>query len=183
MVVETEPAFHYVCTRGEAWTLVEGEDRFWVSNCGCRESRGNCGRSRMDLCLLFQGDAGASGSGLHEVSRAEVEAIFREAREKHLVSRPFRSEDRSRVDGICFCCDDCCGYFTGPEENPACGRGPSIERTDQVLCANCGTCVEVCHFQARRLAGYELKVDRGRCYGCGLCTEACEQGAIGMAPR
>jgi hypothetical protein len=32
-----EPHFHYVATLGEARELVDRFDKFWVSNCGCRE--------------------------------------------------------------------------------------------------------------------------------------------------
>jgi len=32
-------AMHYVCTHEKARQLVQTQQRFWVSNCGCRESR------------------------------------------------------------------------------------------------------------------------------------------------
>jgi len=174
---------HYVCTLGEARELVAQNARFWVSNCGCREDRGHCDRSRVDLCLMFGGDFSSSGSGLHEASRAEVEGILQETESKRLVSRPFRNEqDRSLVDGICFCCDDCCGYFLHPDEE-VCDKGRFIEETDLDACTGCGDCVEVCHFGARRMDEGALLIQRENCYGCGLCADVCPAACISMVER
>ena len=173
---------HYVCTREEFRAILKHHDRFWVSNCDCREgSDTGCKRSRKDLCLMFEGDTGSSGSGKREVSRAEVEAILLEAEEKHLVTRPFRSDDRTRVDGSCFCCDDCCGYFLNPDEK--CDKGAMVESTRPEDCTDCGACVDVCHFKARRMADGKLVVDREQCYGCGLCRDVCPTDCIEMVPR
>jgi len=181
-MAETNPAFHYVCTRGQAWDLVKGRERFWVSNCDCRESRGGCKRSRMDLCLQFRGETAAQGSNKHEITLAEVEEIFREAERKRLVTRPFRCEDDLTVtDGICFCCDDCCGYFLNREER--CDKDVCIELTDMKLCTHCGICEEVCYFRARRMDGDTLAVNREECYGCGLCEHVCPEDCIQMTPR
>ena len=179
-----EPAFHYVCTREQAWGLVEGQDRFWVSNCGCREGREEgCRRSRMDLCLMFRGDiAGSGGSGKREVSLEDVRGFFREAQKKHLVTRPYRDEEtKTRVDGICFCCDDCCGYFIGEDE--VCDKGDLIEKTDLASCTHCGLCADVCYFGARRMRDGRLAVNREHCYGCGLCVDVCPAECIEMDAR
>jgi len=121
------PSQHYVCTFEEAVELIEACPRFWVSNCGCREQKGECKRSRVDVCLQFAEATGADGSGIREIGRDEVDEILREAREKHLVARPFR-DSGGAVEGICFCCDDCCGYFLDPTER--CDKGRMVERTD-----------------------------------------------------
>ncbi len=181
---DKELAFHYICTRDKARELVKAHDRFWVSNCGCREERGGkCSRSRIDLCLLFNPHFSGTGSEYKEISRSEVEEILREAEEKHLVTRPFRNEEnRSVTDGICFCCDDCCGYFVHPDEYK-CDKGDQIELTDEDRCANCGSCVDVCYFSARTMDEERLAVDREACYGCGLCIDVCPQNSISMVKR
>jgi len=179
---EKDLAFHYVCTREQAKDLVTEHNKFWVSNCGCRESHGKCTRSRVDLCLIFREDVGTSGSRKKEISNVEVEEIFKEAKEKHLVTRPFRNEKNMKeTTGICFCCDDCCAYFLNPDEK--CDKGGFIERTDQNLCNNCGECEEVCYFKARKMDSDELFVDRSNCYGCGLCLDACPEDCIEMVQR
>lgn len=172
-------AFHYVCTRDEARTLVEKHNRFWVCNCGCREAKGKCNRSRIDLCLYFRDDIWVSGKGFKEIPKSNVAEIFKEAEEKHLVTRPFRNEkNMSEIGGICFCCDDCCEYFTKPDEK--CDKGKSIEKTDQEKCSDCGLCVDVCYFQARKMDDEKFVVERENCYGCGLCIDVCPEDCIKM---
>jgi len=171
--------FHYVCTHEDAKKLIAGHQRFWLSNCGCREGRGTCARSRIDLCLMFRGDLNASGSGMREISPDDVKAILREAKDKNLVSRPFRNEkDRTVTEGICFCCDDCCGYFLNPEE--VCDRGTHVEKTDMQQCNDCGICADVCYFGVRSMEDDKLLLKHGNCYGCGLCVDACPEECIEM---
>ncbi|MBU0491419.1 MAG: 4Fe-4S binding protein [Chloroflexi bacterium] len=177
----TNLAMHYVCTPPQARALVEAHSQYWVSNCGCREGRQRCARSRWDLCLMFTPADPGSGSGKREASRADVESILREAQDKHLVARPFRNEARTATDGICFCCDDCCGYFLAPPE--PCDPGDQVTVTNWDQCSQCGLCVDVCYFAARRLNGAELLVEPARCYGCGLCVAVCPEDCIQMAPR
>ncbi|HVP58512.1 MAG TPA: 4Fe-4S binding protein [bacterium] len=172
---------HYVCTPEKAEELVGAHDRFWVCNCGCREAHGGCGRSRMDVCLMFNPADPGSGSGKREISSEEAWAILEEASDKHLVTRPFRNEDRTATDGICFCCDDCCWYFVRPEEK--CDKGELVAQTDWDSCTHCGACVDVCYFKARKLDGGKLVVDLAACYGCGLCRDVCPEECVEMVPR
>jgi Pyruvate/2-oxoacid:ferredoxin oxidoreductase delta subunit len=173
-------AMHYVCTRDEAGELIASARDYWVSNCGCREGRGTCSRSRHDVCLMFA-DAGASGTGKRRIDRETAEGILDEARSCGLVARPFRDESRTATEGICFCCDDCCGYFLDPTEK--CEKGALIERTAREACTDCGLCVDVCHFGARRMASGSLGVRSEQCYGCGLCADACPEECVNMVAR
>jgi Na+-translocating ferredoxin:NAD+ oxidoreductase subunit B len=174
---------HYVSTHEEARKLAFAHDHFWVSNCGCREgNKAGCQRSRIDICLMFRNDIGASGTGIKEIPITEVVAIFDEAINKKLVTRPFRNDtDKNVSDGICFCCDDCCGYFMDKSE--ICDKGKLIESTEMELCNFCGECVAVCHFDGRKLVGDELVVTSSNCYGCGLCVESCPENAIRLVKR
>lgn len=173
-------AKHYVCTLQEARQLVKERDEYWISNCGCREDRGGCGRSRLELCLMFC-DIPASGSGKHRASAGEVEEILREAADAHLVPRPFRNDERTGIDGICFCCDDCCAYFLDPTE--PCDKGASIEHTRLESCTRCGSCTEVCHFGARAMNQDSLVIETEKCFGCGLCADVCPENCIGISAR
>jgi Fe-S-cluster-containing hydrogenase component 2 len=178
-----EQPLHYVCTRERAREIVDSRDKFWVSSCGCRVSRGKCERSRVDVCLEFLPQTAAEGAGRREASRADVEAILREAEEKHLVTRPFRDmATKSETEGICFCCDDCCGYFIDPG-GYACDKGEKIEKTDMAKCTHCGLCADVCYFGARKMVGGELILHRDACYGCGLCVDVCPEDCIELVSR
>jgi ferredoxin len=180
--MDDEDYFHFVCTREEARTIIDHHSLYWVSNCGCREGGSGCSYSRMDVCLFFDPEMGGTGSGLKEVDRNFVEGILKEAEETHLVSRPFHYEDdKTRIQGICFCCDDCCYYFI--EGNELCGKGTFIEKTDSKSCIGCGACVEACSFGARTLREGRLEILRDACYGCGLCVDVCNQESINMVKR
>jgi ferredoxin len=178
---QQELHMHYVCTHDEAKKLMESHDQFWVSNCGCREPKGNCARSRMDVCLMFSGDGGSSGSGKKEITTAQAWAILDEAETGHLVTRPFRDDAKTGTDGICFCCDDCCGYFL--DKNEICDKGKFIENTDKDSCTLCGDCVDTCYFKAREVANAEMIVNKDECYGCGLCAQVCPEKCIEMIAR
>ncbi len=177
------PVSHSVCTKDEAREMVGIRDRFWVSTCWCRAERGKCARSAMEVCLSFREDSPADPSGMKEVSRDEVLALIDDARERGLVSRMFaRKGDDGGIEGICFCCDDCCAFFTGrTEERPA--RGRFIESTIEGCCSSCGMCERACRFGARMMDEGELVVVRHRCNGCGVCAETCPTNCIEMLPR
>lgn len=174
-------SMHYVSTRQQAWEMVQTHDHFWVSNCGCRENRGFCSRSRMDLCLTFDADAETSGSGKKAADLATVNQIFSDAFAAHLVTRPFRNPTRTAEDGICFCCDDCCEYFTNPAET--CDKGTKIAVSSLDTCLDCDVCTEYCYFGARVRVDDRLVVDPDKCYGCGICADVCTSGCIQMVDR
>ncbi len=170
---------HYVCTHDQARALIARHDRFWIANCGCRESHGDCKQSRVDVCLWFRHDLSTNFTGVHEAEAAEVERLLSEAQSKRLVARPFRDgKGRSVTEGICFCCADCCEYFQNPSEQ--CDKGSLRELTDLDACTLCGVCIDECHFGARSLVDDNMLVDDDKCYGCGLCVEVCPEDCIEM---
>ncbi|MFH1866267.1 MAG: 4Fe-4S binding protein [Candidatus Eisenbacteria bacterium] len=178
---EREIPLHYVCTRDEARTIFDEHENFWISDCGCREERGECRRSRRDVCLYVVPEFPPTGGNHREVSRAEADALLLLAEQSHLVTRPFRGYvDRSRTEGVCFCCDDCCGYFQADDE--PCDKGASIASTTDA-CNHCGECVRVCYFGARTTVDGALVVDGNKCYGCGLCADVCATDCIAMMGR
>jgi Pyruvate/2-oxoacid:ferredoxin oxidoreductase delta subunit len=133
----------------------------------------------MDVCLSFT--KSDNDSGEREITLKEVEDLLQEAQTSHLVARPFRNETRIAADGICFCCDDCCGFFLDPEEK--CDKGAFIEETDVMRCELCGACADVCYFKARDVDADGMGINRLKCYGCGLCADVCPEGCIQMVPR
>jgi Pyruvate/2-oxoacid:ferredoxin oxidoreductase delta subunit len=182
-MTEDARAMHYVCTHQEAAELIAAHDRFWIMNCGCRESRGAiCARSCIDVCLTFDEVTAASGTGKRAVTRDEVAALQARSHDAHLVIRPFRGiDDRTVTEGICHCCDDCCGYFLDSDERR--DKGSRSEKTDLTTCDHCASCVTFCHFGARSMVDGRLEIERNACYGCGVCVEACPIDAIVMEVR
>lgn len=169
-----EKNMHYVTTHAQARELALKFSQWSVSDCGCRKGNPNgCKRSATDVCLSFSNDGfGSTGEHIKILDRNGLEEIFKMATKCRLVTRPFRDyETRTKDEGICFCCDDCCGYFLDGTES--CDKGTLIESTSQE-CTNCGGCVDSCYFKARALVAGKLVVDKERCYGCGLCVDVCE---------
>ncbi|MDD2715038.1 MAG: 4Fe-4S binding protein [Candidatus Wallbacteria bacterium] len=174
---------HYVAAMEEAAALISKQKCFEVMVCGCRKGKGKCSQSRMDVCLIFSSDSKGSGKdGRRVLSKAEVDELMQHAALKHLVARPFRDpKHKEVVEGICFCCADCCGYFLNREE--PCDKGSLIQETDQGSCTDCGICVEFCYFGARKIKDGKLAVDFEECYGCGLCAAACPVGCVKLQKR
>lgn len=52
-------------------------------------------------------------------------------------------------------------------------------------CVGCGSCVEVCKFDAMKMDDGNVIIDTEKCTGCGACAnkESCVQGIIRMIPR
>jgi Na+-translocating ferredoxin:NAD+ oxidoreductase subunit B len=173
---------HCVCTYEEAEAHIRTARSFWISPCVCRDGGPGCKRSRHEVCLGFVKEAVSQPSKARGISRADAEASFRYAKEKGLVPRPFRSaKDKNVTEGLCFCCDCCCTYLAGGDDDY--DKGIFIEKTDVARCTHCGTCEPVCYFGARPMAGGELALDRDRCAGCGLCVPSCPEACIEMVDR
>lgn len=181
---DKELALHFVCTYEEAKRLIEKNDSFWISDCGCREERSGCKRSRVDVCLGFKQDTTSTTTGLRKTTKNDALATLEEAQDKKLIARPYRNKDRTEVDGICFCCDCCCGYFVSSKKDEyVCDKGEYIEDTDLDSCTHCGECVDVCYFNARNMVDDRLVITRQKCYGCGLCSTVCPESVIRMWKR
>jgi dihydroorotate dehydrogenase subfamily 1 len=63
------------------------------------------------------------------------------------------------------------------------GQAPLEFLFQPELCTECGRCVTVCAYGARRLApGRQMRLDRELCRSCGLCVSTCSPGALGVRP-
>lgn len=169
-----EKNMHYVTTYQQAKDLAHKFEKWSVTDCGCRKGNSQgCKRSPVDVCLTFSDDGyGSTGQGRRILDRQALDELFVLAQKNRLVTRPFRDyETKSKDEGICFCCDDCCSYFLSEDE--PCDKGTLIEKTSEE-CVHCGGCVDICYFKARKMVDGQLIVDKERCYGCGLCVDECQ---------
>ncbi len=60
--------------------------------------------------------------------------------------------------------------------------GSATARIDAGRCTLCGTCYELCRFNAILKGKASFRVNDIRCEGCKLCMHACPKGAIGLMP-
>ena len=173
---------HYVCTYSEAVRFIAGARTFWVSPCICRDGGDGCKRSRHEVCLGFVKRGVSQPATARKITRDEAVALRRYAQKKGLVPRPYRNAEKKNVtEGLCFCCDCCCTYIAGGDEDY--DKGREIERTDLARCTHCGACEAACYFGARPMDGDKLALDRDRCAGCGLCVGSCPEECIEMIQR
>lgn len=169
-----------VSTLAEAREIISAKSAFWHGNCSCREERGSVCKKGLHVCLGFTPPAVSSASGSNRLpaTREEVEKLLHFAKTEKLVPRPYYN-DNSEVTAICFCCPCCCGVIKAKADV----AGKFMEVTDAANCANCGACVPVCYFGARKIEDGILKIDIKNCFGCGICVAECPTGAISMVKR
>lgn len=53
-------------------------------------------------------------------------------------------------------------------------------KIDEEICVNCGTCKEVCRFDAIEVVDAQHRVDPISCEGCWYCSRVCPSNAISM---
>jgi len=59
---------------------------------------------------------------------------------------------------------------------------PITAYVDEIMCAGCGLCEQVCEYRALKLDPYRkvMRVNEALCKGCGACNAACPSSAISL---
>lgn len=75
------------------------------------------------------------------------------------------------------------GVARADESQPITGKPVITPAVDQKMCRGCGTCVEVCEFEAIALKEqssgvFTSQVNEELCRGCGICVAHCPSGAL-----
>ncbi len=170
-----------------------------LRTCPCRES-GECQNHSIEYGCIFMGDdtknmaldpeegyVATKEQALEHLRNAMADGLVPlmgrnvgEAENGHGV------KDTGRFLSGCFCCECCCigvrlrqyGAAAGMEgEGSGSIEGMKI-KVDLDKCDGCGTCVETCPFNFRRVVDGKSTVDPDQCIGCGRCVEVCPHEAI-----
>ena len=59
---------------------------------------------------------------------------------------------------------------------------PITSVVDELMCAGCGLCEQVCEYRALKIDPYKkvMTVNEALCKGCGACNATCPSGAISL---
>lgn len=108
-----------------------------------------------------------------------VQLLEDEHNRGHLQAAYFKDVMLGRFYAICNCCKCCCGAIEVMTRHGLSMITSSgyLAQVDEISCAACGTCEEVCAFHAIQVDDFS-RVDWQRCMGCGVCESQCPNNAI-----
>lgn len=163
--------------------ILKNPDHIAVLDCPCRVvSENPC--LPLDVCLIV-GEPFASLIVDHHPQKARritceeaQEIIKAEDGRGHVHHAFFKDAMLERFYAICNCCRCCCGAMQIQRRGMAM-LAPSgyVAQIEQALCLTCGTCEEICPFEAISVND-TTHVDIEKCMGCGICMTHCQEDAI-----
>ncbi len=164
--------------------ILQNPDHIVALECPCRAAKENpC--TPLDVCLIV-GEPFASFIYEHHPGRSrwihqsEAVKILEAERDRGHVSHAFFKDAMlERFYAICNCCECCCGAMHKHKNGiPMLASSGYVCVSEKMRCIGCGTCEEICQFQAVTVAdGYSVIHYEG-CMGCGVCVEHCTQEAL-----
>ena len=165
---------------------------FSIGYCYCRKKHQNCDNP-INTCIGLGIPPGQSLYDIHTkreffkaVSKEEIIELLNDCDDRGLVHQVIYFPSPNFYYVICNCCTCCCEPLSNYKKFllPKIIKADFIEVTDTSNCTNCGNCIEICPFDARKLdSNKTLIVDRERCFGCGVCVRKCPVNAIKLIKR
>lgn len=183
-----------VMTLEEMLDFIDGmpdEHRIAVGPCRCRLATHACDHPLETDIVIMTGTQiwlDLFPRDYHVISKEEAKERVKECYELRLVpmlDRHMYYQGSKNYFVICNCCKCACLPIWAYRTYKGSGYHyiPSTYRSvvDREKCQGCGTCVEVCAFEERRLEGGKARVLS--CQGCGLCAKSCPNQANRMVKR
>ncbi|MBN2026248.1 MAG: 4Fe-4S binding protein [Actinobacteria bacterium] len=183
-----------VMTREEMLEFIAGiseKDRIAVGPCRCRLATHACDHPLETDIVIMTGTQiwlDLFPKDYRIISKEEAQEIVKESYELGLVpmlDRHMYYQGSTNYFVICNCCKCACLPIWAYRTFKGSGYHfiPSVYRSvvDLDKCEGCGTCVEVCAFEERKLSGNKAQVLD--CQGCGLCVRFCPNQANSMVKR
>ena len=167
--------------------MLKGPPEITVYECGCRHARSNpcqptqvcmvIGQPFVDFVLEHNPHTS------RRITQDEaLELLLAEYERGHVHSAWFKDACLDRFYSICNCCKCCCGGIEAMTEHGVPMMAPSgyVAQVDHDLCTACGTCVDVCPFNALFMENEGSVLDWEKCMGCGVCAGQCPAEAISL---
>ncbi|MEJ5313221.1 MAG: 4Fe-4S binding protein [Anaerolinea sp.] len=165
--------------------ILENPDHIAVLDCPCRAGKPqHC--LPLDVCIIV-GEPFVRFVLEHHPKRArritseEAMRILEEEDERgHVHHAFFKDAMLGRFYAICNCCSCCCGAMKAQREGtPMLISSGFVSAVDEERCIACGTCAQVCPFDAIQVNGHAVILSE-RCMGCGVCVGHCLQEALSL---
>jgi len=158
--------------------IVENARTIAVVKCPCRLSAQKCDKP-LEVCMQLNRAADYAlerGTG-REITKEEAIKVLHECKEAGLVHMTGNSKSVEHV--ICNCCACCCIMIPVLLQRGTGSLGPSryLAGVDIDACTACGTCEEMCPFEAITVEETAM-INEEKCLGCGVCAVACLVEAI-----
>ena len=117
-----------------------------------------------------------------QISAEEARRIMREENDRgHVQHAYFKDAVLNRFYAICNCCDCCCGAMQANRNGtPMIISSGYVAKVDPSLCTACGTCQELCQFNAITISKTSW-INPQVCMGCGVCMNHCPEEAISLS--
>ncbi len=178
---DLEPIIPYKRARD---IVMKNPDHIVVLECPCRSARPDpC--TPLDVCLII-GDPFASFVREHHPQRSQrisqdeaVEILRAEHERGHVHHAFFKDAMLERFYAICNCCSCCCGAMQAQRNGtPMLTASGYLCIVDESRCEGCGTCEQICPFEAVNVIDETAAIEATACMGCGVCVDKCQQGAL-----
>jgi len=160
-----------------------------IQDCKCRNEKRHCD-APLDVCMLLNWRAEkALRCGKRNVRRAslnEALSTLRRSVDSGLVLTSIVRKGDESPNTICSCCSCCCYTLSGVLRFGLASHLLSSDMTAmdrEIVCSDCGRCVDRCHFGARIFVGKKMVHNPDRCFGCGLCVPTCPDKVISLKQR
>jgi len=183
-------AENYVLSLDMVKKILSEAHKISVTNCSCREKRGNCDSPTETHINLNAAAEHHIRNGIsREIDLDEALEILKKSHQAGLVHMALGQGEfyeQGEINTICSCCSCCCGLLSGILRF---GLAPHMiipqatSVTDTSACNDCGICIDRCQFGAREIINGRLSFNPDLCFGCGLCVSTCPTHAITLIEK
>ena len=168
--------------------LLSGKKAWAVVDCICRKQQSLLGQGcehPLKVCLVMSDtpDVFQGQKGMEVLDLEGALGILDQAAKAGLVHTI--SNQKKDISYVCNCCTCGCGLLRGIAEAHIANvvaRSAYVATVDEDLCTTCGTCEDLCQFDAINVTGM-AEINQDICVGCGVCAKSCPSQAISLSQR